>query len=218
MGEPVDSVAAMSFFDPLPPQPDPNVERATGWAPPLWDRPSEAIMGAPVGTNALLARTDRVAVSVGHFEAYPNGFTFELIIRGNPMSPRPGGGSPGSSMIMMGPPHVSRGPRLGLELADGQRAVGGQGFELMRSAEDKDEQGIPTSPVLMPRGGGGGGDSYAMRYWSFPLPPVGPLKVFIEWEDFGIPETMVELDATPIRDASSRAIVLWEAPVGHAAG
>ena len=190
-----------------------SVELPTGWAPPLWDRPSEATMGAPVAINALLAKSDRVAVAVGHFEAYPNGFTFELIIQGNPMAPRPGSMMhPGSAMLRMGPPGVHRGPRVGLEFADGKRAVEGHGFELMRSPDGKDDQGIPKSPVLMPRGGGGGTDRYAMRYWSFPLPPPGAMKVFIEWEDLGIPETMVEIDADAIRDAASRAVVLWGSP------
>lgn len=190
-----------------------TVEQPTGWAPPLWDRPSEAIMGTSVGISALVAKSDRVAVALGHFEAYPNGFTFQLIIRGNPMAPRPGDLTrPGAMMLRAGPPGMQRGPRLGLEFSDGQRVVEGHGFELMRSQDGKDDQGIPTSPVLMPRGGGGGSDHFAMRYWSFPLPPSGSIKVFIEWEDLGIPETMVEIDADAIRDAASRAVVLWEGP------
>lgn len=204
--------AVVSFFEPRPPQPDVSAVVPTGWAPPAWDRPSEAILGAPVGINALVAKTDRVAVALGHFEAYPNGFTFHLIIQGNPMAPRPVIADPSTRMLMMGAPGPHRGARLGLEFADGQRAAEGQGFQLMHSSDGKDEQGIPTSPVLMPRGGSGGTDRFAMRYWSFPLPPSGSMKVFIEWEDVGIPETMVEIDADAIRDAASRAVVLWDSP------
>ena len=55
----------VSFFEPRPPQPDMSVEQPTGRAPHLWDRPSEAIMGAPVGISALVARSDRLAVALG---------------------------------------------------------------------------------------------------------------------------------------------------------
>jgi hypothetical protein len=65
----------MPFFEPLPPEPDPSVPVPTGWVPPAWDRPSEAILGAPVAINALLAKSDDLALAFDHVEAYPNGFS-----------------------------------------------------------------------------------------------------------------------------------------------
>ena len=104
----------MPFFDPLPPLPEPQ-EQPTGWRPPLWDRPSEAILGAPVPINALLAKTERVAVALANVSAYPNGFAFDLVIIGNPMTPRPDVAPDG----VMGGPGMRRGPRVGFEFADG---------------------------------------------------------------------------------------------------
>jgi hypothetical protein len=199
----------MPFFEPLPPRPEPSTQ-PTGWRPPLWDRPSEAIMGAPVALAALLAKTERLAVAVGHFAAYPNGFTFHLTINGNPMTPR----DPMRHGVMMGPPGMRRGPRVGFEFADGSRAPEGgplpfQG-QLMRAHAGRDDSGIPTTPVLMSLGGGGGTDGYAMRFWCFPLPPAGPMRVYLEWADADIAETMLTLDATAIVDAAPNAITLWE--------
>ena len=59
----------MPFFEPLPPEPDSSVPVPTGWVPPAWDRPSEAILGAPVPVNELLAKTEELAVAFSHVDA-----------------------------------------------------------------------------------------------------------------------------------------------------
>jgi len=39
----------MRFFEPLPPPPpEPRPDEPTVWRPPLWDRRSEALLGAPM--------------------------------------------------------------------------------------------------------------------------------------------------------------------------
>jgi hypothetical protein len=200
----------MPFFDPLPPLPEPQ-EQPTGWRPPLWDRPSEAILGAPVPINALLAKTGRVAVALANVSAYPNGFAFDLVIIGNPMTPR----DPMSHrMGMMGGPGMRRGPRVGFEFADGTRVAEGGPMpfpgHVMTLTAQKDPQGIPTTPILVSRGGGGGSDRYSMGFWCFPLPAPGPMNVYVEWDDAEIPETMVTLDATSITQLAPSAVTLWD--------
>jgi hypothetical protein len=74
----------------------------------------------------------------------------------------------------------------------------------------KDPQGVPTTPFLTSRGGGGGSDHFAMRFWCFPLPPPGPMHVYVEWADADIAETMVTLDATSIINAAPNAVTLWK--------
>jgi hypothetical protein len=202
----------MPFFDPLPPEPEFAPEQPTGWRPPAWDRPSEAVLGAPVPIVALLAKTDRVAVALAHIAAYPNGFTFDVVIIGNPMAPRPR--MEHGPFGMMGGTRMRRGPRVGFEFADGKRVdeSGPAPFpgRTMVLGIQKDELGIPTEPILHSQGGGGGGSHYQMRFWCYPLPPPGPLNVYVEWADADIPESMIVLDANGIIDAAPRALTLWE--------
>jgi hypothetical protein len=200
----------MPFFEPLPPLPEPQ-EQPTGWRPPLWDRPSEAMLGAPTGIGALLAKTDRLAVAISNVMAYPNGFTFDLVIQGNPTTPR----DPMThAHPMMGGPRTRRGPRVGFEFADGSRASEGGPMpvpgRMMMMRAQRDPAGIPTAPLLTSRGGGGGSDQYSMRFWCFPLPPPGPMHVYLEWGDMDIDETEITLDATGIVDAAANAVTLWE--------
>jgi hypothetical protein len=206
----------MPFFEPLPPEPDLSQEQPSGWRPPLWDRPSEALLGEPVPIVALLAKTDRVAVALSHVDAYPNGFTFEIIIIANPMAPR-GGTRTGIFGTMT--PGTRRGPRVGFEFADGTRvAAAGSWGELVPQSGPvpvvgqvaKDELGIPTEPIVSALGVGGGGQHFRMGFWCFPLPPPGPMKAFIEWADAHVAETMTMIDADPILDASSRVVTIWD--------
>lgn len=201
----------MPFFEPLPPLPEP-LEQPAGWRPPLWDRPSEAILGAPVAIGALLAKTERVAVALANVSAYPNGFAFNLVIIGNPMTPR----DPMSHrMGIMGGPGMRRGPRVGFEFSDGTRVAEGGPMpfpgHVMTLTAHKDAQGIPTQPILVSHGGGGGSDRFSMGFWCFPLPSPGPMSVYLEWEDAGISETVVTFDAAAIVDAAPNSVTLWEA-------
>jgi hypothetical protein len=167
----------------------------------------------------LLAKTGRVAVALSHVEAYPNGFAFDIVILSNPMGPRSG---LQAGPFGMGRPRTLQGPRVGLEFADGKR-VGDRaaqqlgvpiiaGRRAVISSLQKDDSGVPTEPILRHQGGGGGGQHFEMRFWCFPSPPPGPLKVFIEWVTADITEIMTMLDAAPILDATSRVVKIWDAP------
>jgi hypothetical protein len=84
-----------------------------------------------------------------------------------------------------------------------------------RAVADHGPNEPSSGPTLVGRGGSGGGLSYELGYWLWPLPPAGPVRFACEWPDEGIKETTAALDA-PIRDAAARAIELWpdERPVG----
>lgn len=192
----------MPFFEPLPPEPEPEIPQDE-WGPPLWDRPSEAVLGAAVGISALLARTDRFALAFENVTAHPNGFTFDFVVMGNPM-------------VMQHEQGMGlwrgrlRGPRFGLEFANRTRAAsfmrGGS-----RAVEPAyDENGFPTSPILSNTGGYGNNERYVTSGWCFPLPPHGPITVYAEWAKEGIDESSAIIDGDAIRDASTRAITLWE--------
>jgi hypothetical protein len=57
--------------------------------------------------------------------------------------------------------------------------------------------------------GGGTPRSHFSRWWSWPLPPAGPLEFVCEWSALGIPETWAGIQAQPILDAAARSVQLW---------
>jgi hypothetical protein len=195
------------FFEPLPPEPEFSEPQGREWAPPLWDRPSEGVLPAIVPITQVVHQSEDVVLAVDCVRVYPNGFVIELRIM---LSPR----LPMERLFMRGPHH--RMPRLGIEFSDGRRAGSEApqhlmvGVMLRAGGPAKDEQGIPTQPILMPVGGGGGGHDYRAGIWVFPLPSPGELKVYVEWPTTGLPETMVSLDADAILSASKRAVTIWE--------
>jgi hypothetical protein len=93
--------------------------------------------------------------------------------------------------------------RFGVQLADGSKAttVGGGRWP----GPDQEASGR----MLTPHGGSGGGARWDMSFWLWPLPPPGALVFAVEWPSEGIPETRVEIDASPVRDAAARSEELW---------
>jgi hypothetical protein len=224
----VEQTQVMPFFEVLPPPPpEPTSGGPTGWRPPVWDRPSEALLGASISASLLLAKTDRLAVVFDDVHVYPNGFTFALGIVGNPMVARD---AMGHGPMGFGPRLHQRGPRIGFEFSDGTRAQisgppvppgGGSSQMLVATANADsdvrrnpwgvlvDADGAPVEPVLMMRGGGGGSDRFDQRFWCYPLPPAGPMSIYLEWTDVGIDERAAVFDAHLIREAVARVITIW---------
>ena len=98
------------------------------------------------------------------------------------------------------------GPRLGIRFSNGQSA----GARPQSSFDvPKDEDGIPTEPIIVGGGGGGGGGHFRFEHWVFPMPTPGPLEVFADWPAAGIEEAMIVINGDDIRDAAQHAIVLW---------
>jgi hypothetical protein len=57
--------------------------------------------------------------------------------------------------------------------------------------------------------GGGGPYSFISRWWTWPLPPAGPLELVCEWPAFGIAESRAGIDAQLILDSARRSVRLW---------
>ena len=193
----------MSFFEPLPPPPP---ERARQWAPPSWDRPSEGTLPAIVPVGEVVHRTDDVVVELEQLRVYPNGFTINLFILTNP---HVGQGRANYRMLGgAGPDQALRFPRIGVRFADGRTA--GREANLGSNLDvAKDDRGIPTEPILRMTGGGGGSDGYHFGVWVYPLPPDGPLDVYVSLPAADDPESKVVLDGAAVRSAAERAQVIW---------
>jgi hypothetical protein len=186
----------MSFFEPREP-PEPVDLAPQPYVPPIWTGPSALEMGSSAPIQVLLAKTDDVAVTLDHFHCYRNGF---MTILG--FQTRPGAeeatGFPFEFRQEM--------PRLGIEFADGRRT--GQRANWMDVP--KDDDGIPTEPVMWPSGGSGGHERWDWRAWVWPLPPRGDLIFHFAWPERGVEESRHVVDANLIVDAAERSIQLWE--------
>lgn len=191
----------MSFFEPLPPPPDAQYQ----WSPPLWDRPSEGVVPAIVPVGALLHRGDDVAVALQYLGVYPNGFTINILIASDPHQQRVGRSI--GMLSVGGSDPMQRFPRVGVRFADG--SVGGQGTQFGARELAKDEHGVPTEPFVGMSGGGGGSHSFQFGVWVFPLPPDGPLDIFVSLPAAGVDEAHVTVDGALVRAHAEHAHVLW---------
>ncbi|HST15493.1 MAG TPA: hypothetical protein VLJ44_11650, partial [Gaiellaceae bacterium] len=102
--------------------------------------------------------------------------------------------------------------RFGIEFADGRKATI---FDPHPWWGDPERVTTPEI-VLMQRGGGGGGTSWDFRFWTWPLPPKGPLDFVTEWPSEELSLTRVQLDSAVVREAAGRAEMLW--PVDDGGG
>jgi len=185
----------MGFFDDLPaPEPAPP-RRHHPWEPPETELPGIV----PIDT-VLLGRTDQVAVAVTGLSAFSAGIEIFLTARIRPSAGHPGEHLPGGPRDLAA---SRRSFRFGLQFSDGGKAAGSPG------GRRTDHDSEPAGPVLYPFAGGGGPHSFVSRWWTWPLPPAGPLEFVCEWPAFGIAESRAGIDAQLILDAARRSVRLW---------
>ncbi len=188
----------MSFFEPLPPEPPP---RERQWAPPLWDSPSEGTIPAVMAVNELVHQSDDAVLVIEYLNVYPNGFTIQMGIHLDPRH----SGEKAMRMRSIGP---QRFPRVGVRFSDGREA--GRRVRPRGTADlPKDEQGAPTEPFIGFHGGGGGSGGWHFGVWVYPLPPDGPLEIFLGLPAAGLIETKVTVDGSAVGAAASQARVVW---------
>ena len=171
------------------------------WAAPIWDRPSEATVPAVFAVDALMFQNDVIAVAVDRLEVYPNGFMINLLMRVDPRKVR-------DMMEMLRPLGANRWPRVKVRFSDGRTAEPGPGFGSIPDLA-KDEQGVPIDPFMSIGSSGGAPGGWRASAWVFPLPPDGPLEIFVALEVTGMDESSITIDGTAIRAAGKRAKVIW---------
>jgi hypothetical protein len=184
----------VGFFDELPAVAPTPPRRHRPWEPP------EAELPGIVQTDTLLlARTDQVAVALTGLSAYSTGSEIFLTARIRPSADHPEQHTPGGPRDLAA---SRRSFRFGLQFSDGSKAAGSPG-----SRPDHDAE--PTGPILYPFAGGGGPHSFVSRWWTWPLPPAGPLEFVCEWPAFDIAESRVAIDAQVILAAARLSVRLW---------
>jgi hypothetical protein len=198
--------------------------------PPPWAGPPNGVFGELAPVRAVLVRTDALVVVADHFVCYPSGFELRLAVRLRPDGT--GGSHPGR--LFMGPlgwpplgEAADNGLRFGIAYADGRNATNLRALPHLGGREQGDPassdfvtvtetrpaggmQEEPVPPLLLPRGGSGGGDRWDQDYWVWGLPPSGPVGLVVEWPAEDIVETRVDVDGDAIVGAAAGAEVLWE--------
>lgn len=157
-----------------------------------------------VPVNAIVHRNTDTVIVIQSVAAYPNGFVVDIGIRASPHR---------SQREIMARVHTpgARLPRVGVRFSDGRTAgrkavpIGvGSTLEIPKGSD-----GIPTEPIVRMTGGGGGPNVWRFGAWVYPLPPDGPLEVFVSMPVAGLDEGNVVIDGGEIRTAAQRATVVW---------
>jgi hypothetical protein len=187
----------MSFFEPLPPSFQPGERR---WSPPAWDRPSEGALPATLALDVLLYEGEDAVWVIPTLDVYPNGFRVNVALYLNPHHQQEI-----QARIQRGPMGMMR---LGVRFADGR--VGGRGVRGALSNVATDDLGLPTAPYVGFAGGSGGSGGWRFGAWVYPLPPEGPLEVFVAPPSPAPPdEFRAAIEGSAVRAAAERARVIW---------
>lgn len=180
----------MSFFPPEPePTSTPDPERVDRWDPLNGNFPG--YLGVPVSVDVEPVRTDRLAITMDQFRAFPEGFKADLLAIARP----------GHTVDERGMnPDRTMGPgrlRIGLELSDGRRGY------LTRDMVNGGAFAIRS------RGGGGSPFHIRQRLWVHAVPGPGHMDLFVAWADEDVPESRLIIPTDEIIEAISRVAPIW---------
>lgn len=156
------------------------------------------ILGGPVAAELDLHRSRDQAFVVRHIAAYPDGFSFLLVLRLR--EPRKSFHAAVEGMMSLRP-STQKGPRkihLSVSFADGTEI--GTGYAGMSG----------ESPVLEMRGGSGSDSYWESEFWCPRLPARGNVTFRLDWPAAAIENANVILDGKLLRQAAKEARPLWE--------
>ena len=192
------------------PLPEPESEPdPPDYTPPVWFGPPDDELGTCLPMSRVIGRSDNAAIALRSIVAFSTGVSLDLVAVARGLS--------NAKMATMF--HGLHGfdseaeiadsfLRIGLRYADGTRVSNTSG---RRSRHGESE---PEGPVLFPHqsGGsqtGGGNVSMSATHWLWPLPPLAPLELFVEWPAFDIGLTGTQLDGHAIAQAAATSPSLW---------
>ena len=162
----------------------------------------ENVVGRFADLGVALVRGPDVAIAADGCVAYPTGVEFHMTVQ----SRRPeyemdrffGGPHPPGRRGEADPDVL----RVGFSSPTVPKPVPGRSRCFARPTTV-----LPTGPCSASTVGEGGGRSWDVTLWLWPLPPDGPLALVVEWRSQGVPETRVgpESSARPIRTSTHGA-------------
>ena len=181
----------MPFF---PPEPElrsaSEPEMVDRWDPVNGNFPG--FLGVPVSVQVESIRTDRLAITMDQFRAFPEGFKAELSAIARP----------GHTLDDRGlHPERTMGPRrlrIGLEFSDGRRGY---------LTRDIEPEGV--FPIRY-HGGGGSPFRIRLRLWVHAIPAPGEMDLVVSWADEGLAETRLAIPTDRIIEAISLVSPVWD--------
>ena len=193
----------MSLFEDEPPK---STRSGADWEEHRRHRtpqsgPPQDEVGVLALSSFLVARTPEVVVAVRGITAYSDGLHLSVVVLFSDEQK--------SEDLEYSMNDFSRSPgrfRFGTVFSDGRTATTGTRDAPIVETPDRDAVGLvllrsETTGLLW------NGD-----YWLHPLPPSGPLVIGCRWPDRGIPETLVEIDPTPLLAAAGTSGPVWGQP------
>jgi hypothetical protein len=195
----------MSLFDDEPAKP---VREGADWENHRRHRtpesgPPQDEVGVLALSSFLLARTAEAVVAVRGITAYSDGLLLAVVVLFADEQK--------SEDLAYSLTDFGRTPgrfRFGCVFSDGRSATSGT-----RDAPVLATDGAQPSLLLL--GSEVVGLRWAGEYWLHPLPPAGPLVVGCRWPDRGIPETLVEIDPSPLLSAAETSGSVWGEPTAR---
>jgi hypothetical protein len=164
----------------------------------------EHIAPGVVPLELVLANSGRAAVVLTAALAYLTGFSMQLVA----VIRDPEGAGPIRPLFAPRVADPEAMLRFGVQFADGSKATNLPGLDLGRIASRQP----PSGPLLLARGGSGGGGIWDQHWWVWPLPPAGTLVFACEWPAYDIELHTQTIDAERLCEAAQRARQLWEQP------
>jgi hypothetical protein len=166
--------------------------------------PDNEVPGA-ISFHAVIGRTNELALALVNAEAYSTGLALSIAVRlrHNDAS------DDGLADALFG--HRRHGAStdhllVGVSYPDGRTATN---VSAPRYPDLLRELGNSERPILVERGGGGGGREFGIGFWITPLPPPGDLTLVIAWPSRGIAETHTTIPAELIALGVARSVELW---------
>jgi hypothetical protein len=153
-----------------------------------------------LAVDEVLEQNEDMVLALTHLDVFPNGFRINLVVLLDPRRVQElQARAPRRPMMLM--------PRIGVRFADGR--VGGRSARPGRLEVPKDEQGLPTQPFVGFSGGGGGTGGWRFGAWVYPLPPDGPLEIFVALPGLDTDEMSTVVDGSAVGAAAERAREIW---------
>ncbi|MEO7268127.1 MAG: hypothetical protein ABIW49_02845 [Knoellia sp.] len=190
------SSRAPFFEPPLPPPEEPERRRTFAnapWAPPI------NVVPVMVAVETDVVATDAVVIRFMDVWAYDRGMLLRVEAWVHP-------DSAARAQSRHGLPEE---PQVGL-LLNGETKLGA-GEPGHSPDVGPGEEGAATAPLFTMAGGGSGELSVTQTWWVSPVPD-GEAELVVAWAALDVPETFVSLDLNAVREASTRAKVLWPLP------
>ena len=192
----------MSFFDDFP---EPTArQRSTPPVQPEWSGPPSDELPGIVPVGDMVARGSNAVVALKLVEVFSTGCLFDMVwsVRRSDESEQEWRAVMERTFQRPGLP----GLMIGAALPDGRKV-----FTARSPFGDPD---AVTGPILMHRGGGGGsaGDEQAegsVKYWLWPLPAEGDLRLVAKWDELGLPEGSVVVPGELLARAREHVRGYW---------